>query len=76
MGVEYYIHQGDLVVLNLYVADQNGWRNDVDSYTLSMFSAKGWSSITYDDIDLSAVTLTEEAAPQTSDDVPDIDEPI
>lgn len=76
MGVEYYIHQGDLVVLNLYAADQNGWRSDVDSYTLSMFSAKGWSSITYDDIDLSAVTLTEEPLPQTSDDVPDIDEPL
>ena len=75
MGVEYYIHEGDLVVLNLYVADENGWRSDVDSYTLSMFSASGWSSITYDDIDLSGVTLTEEAEPQTSDDIADISEP-
>lgn len=75
MGTEYYIHQGDLVVVNLYVADENGWRSDVDSYTLSMFNAKGGSSITYEDIDLSAVTLTEEASLQTSDDIPDISEP-
>lgn len=75
MGVESYIHEGDLVVLNLYTADENGWRSDVESYTVSMFSAKGWSSVTFDDIDLSGVTLTEEAQPQISDDIADIPEP-
>lgn len=71
-GVEYLIAENDMVVLNLWVKDQNGWRSDVESYTISMFTAHGWSSITYDEIDLSAVNLeqfTEEAA---EDDIPDM----
>ena len=71
-GVEYLIEDNDMVVLNLWVKDQNGWRSDVESYTVSMFSAKGWSSITYDDIDLSSVSIevTDEQLPE--DDIQDI----
>lgn len=71
-GVEYLIEDNDMVVLNLWVKDQNGWRSDVESYTVSMFSAKGWSSITYDDIDLSSVIIevTDEQLPE--DDIQDI----
>lgn len=76
MGAEYYIHEGELVVVNLYVADENGWRSDVESYTLSMFSAKGWSSITLEEIDLSAVEMTEDAAVSVDDNIQDIDEPL
>ena len=72
-GVEYKIIEGDMVVLNLWVPDENGWRSDVDSYTVSMFTAKGWSSITFDEIDLSSIVLDSEEAVSTRDaDVPDV----
>lgn len=72
-GVEYNIIENDMVVLNLWVRDQNGWRSDVDSFTVSMFSARGWSSITYDDIDLSAVSYADETTEaELSDDIQDI----
>ena len=74
-GVEYKIIEGNMVVLNLWVSDENGWRSDVDTFTVSMFSAKGWSSITYDDIDLSTVVL-ESAGPVFTGgaDIPDVTE--
>ena len=62
-----------MVVLNLWIPDENGWRHDVDSFTVSMFSAKGWSSITYDDIDLSTVVLEKDEPISTNDaDVQDV----
>ena len=72
-GVEYKIIEGDMVVLNLWVPDENGWRSDVDSFTVSMFSAKGWSSITYDDIDLSTVVLEKDEPAASNDaDIQDV----
>ena len=72
-GVEFKIIEGDMVVLNLWIPDENGWRRDVDSFTVSMFSAKGWSSITYDDIDLSTVVLEKDEPISTNDaDVQDV----
>lgn len=72
-GVEFKIIEGDMVVLNLWIPDENGWRHDVDSFTVSMFSAKGWSSITYDDIDLSTVVLEKDEPISTNDaDVQDV----
>ena len=71
-GVEYLISDNDMVVLNLWVKDSNGWRSDVESYTVSMFTAAGWSSISFEDIDLSSVNIsvTQETLPE--DDIPDI----
>lgn len=71
-GVEYLIAENDMVVLNLWVKDQNGWRSDVESYTVSMFTARGWSSITYDDIDLSSVEAEQATVEAAEDDIPDI----
>lgn len=71
-GVEYLIEENDMVVLNLWVRDQNGWRSDVESYTVSMFSAKGWSSISYEDIDLSTVSIEVTAEQLPEDDIQDI----
>ena len=62
-----------MVVIDLWVLDENGWRSDVESYTVSMFTAVGWSSITFDEIDLSVISTTEtteETLPE--DDIPDI----
>lgn len=75
-GVEYLFHSDDMVVLNIWVRDSNGWRKDVESYTVNMFTAAGWSSITFEDIDLSSVPpeTTEEASSAFTDDVADITE--
>lgn len=72
-GSEYSIAENDMVVIDLWVLDENGWRSDVESYTVSMFTAVGWSSITFDEIDLSVIATTEtteETLPE--DDIPDI----
>lgn len=72
-GVEFKIIESDMVVVNMWVCDENGWRSDVDSFTLSMFTAKGWSSITYDEIDLSAVIIENDAPVSTVDaDIQDV----
>lgn len=71
-GVEYLISENDMVVLNLWVKDENGWRRDVDSYTVSMFTASGWSSITYDDVDLSGYQPEVPTEEVPEDDIPDI----
>ena len=73
-GVEYYITENDMVVINLYTTDENGWRKDVESYTVSMFSAAGWSSIYCEPIDLSAAAeeISEPEQQSVVDDIPDI----
>ncbi len=73
-GIECKITEDDMVVLNLYVHDENGWRLDVESYTVSMFSAAGWSSISCEPVDLSTVELlaTGESEQTGADDIPDI----
>lgn len=71
-GVEYLIAENDMVVLNLWVKDQYGWRSDVESYTVSMFTARGWSSITYDDIDLTSVNVEQSTEEAAEDDIPDM----
>lgn len=73
VGADYRIVLNDMVAVNMWVNDENGWRSDVDSYTVSMFTAKGWSSITYDEIDLSGVALEADEPDFTNDaDVPDV----
>ena len=72
VGVDYRMYTGDMVVLNLYVHDRNGWRSDVESYTISMFTAKGWSSISCEPVDLSSVKLTSTEEQTISDDIPDV----
>lgn len=76
-GVEYKLTDDDMVVLDLWVKDENGWRKDVESYTVSMFTAAGWSSISFEEIDLSGEDTGTEgaAAPGADDDIPDIEEP-
>lgn len=76
-GVDYHIDKNDMVIIDLWVKDENGWRKDVESYTMSMFTGSGWSSITHDKIDLSSVKLgaTEEAENSQDDNIPDIEEP-
>lgn len=73
-GIEYYIIENDMVVLNLYTTDENGWRKDVESYTVSMFSAAGWSSISCEPVDLSeaAGESTEPFQQSIEDDIQDI----
>lgn len=71
-GVEYLISEDDMVVLNLWVKDENGWRSDVESYTVSMFTASGWSSISFENIDLSSVSVTETLEVLPEDDIPDV----
>ena len=73
-GVEYIFIENDMLVLNIWVRDSNGWRSDVESYTVNMFTAAGWSSITFEDIDLSTVppAATEEAALSATDDIADM----
>lgn len=71
-GVDFKIISDDMVVINMWVNDENGWRSDVDSFTISMFTARGWSSITYDEIDLSTVELENDEPQFTNDaDIPD-----
>ncbi len=72
VGVEYIISENDMVVLNLWVSDENGWRSDVESYTVSMFTAAGWSSITYEDIDLSLIEIDAATEDIPDDDIPDV----
>lgn len=73
VGVEYIITENDMVILNLYVHDENGWRRDVESYTVSMFSAAGWSSISCEPIDLSTVDMqSAEVETTTGDDIQDV----
>lgn len=71
-GVEYLISEDDMVVLNLWVKDENGWRSDVESYTVSMFTAFGWSSISFEEIDLSSISVTETFEALPEDDIPDV----
>ena len=72
--MEYIFIENDMLVLNIWVRDSNGWRSDVESYTVNMFTAAGWSSITFEDIDLSTVppAATEEAALSATDDIADM----
>lgn len=72
VGVDFKMHTDDLVILEPYVLDENGYRSYVDSYTVSVFSAKGWSSISISDVDLSTVDIpaTEEVR-AINDDIPD-----
>ena len=72
VGVEYIIAENDMVVLNLYIHDENGWRFDVESYTVSMFSAAGWSSISCEPVDLSTVELVTVEEQPVVNDVPDV----
>lgn len=73
-GIECNIIENDMVVLNLYITDENGWRKDVESYTVSMFTASGWSSITCEPIDLRAAyeESDEPISQPAEDDIPDI----
>lgn len=72
VGVDYRMYTGDMVVLNLYVHDRNGWRSDVESYTVSMFTAKGWSSVSCEPVDFSSVKLPTTEEHTVADDIPDV----
>ncbi len=76
-GVDYHIDKDDMVIIDLWVKDENGWREDVESYTMSMFTGSGWSSVTRERIDLSEVELDEkeETVDASDDNVQDIEEP-
>ncbi|MGN1339954.1 MAG: hypothetical protein ACI4WS_06645 [Oscillospiraceae bacterium] len=72
VGVDYTMYTDEYVVLEPYVRDANGYRSYVESYTVSLFTAKGWSGISIEDIDLSGVVIpASDEAGLTGDDIPD-----
>lgn len=74
-GIDFRLNEDNLVIIDIWVKDSNGWREDIESYTVDMITGCGWSSISFDEIDLSEIEIIVTSEEAADDNIGDIEEP-